>query len=351
MVATRYTVRHIEFTDEDNILDLLRASLGEGSSGGRQKNFWRWKHQSSPFGPSYVRVAHDEAGTLVGLRAFMRWEFKVEGRVIRAVRAVDTATHPSYQRMAIFSTLTKEVVADVESDGVDLIFNTPNQYSLLGYLKLDWHHVATIQPLIKVLNYPRFTLGMARSRLSKPMPQCHVSAQFFRAEPTPVITILEQRSVLEKLLQQDQQWWDQQEGIRTRRSWDYLWWRYGSHPTIPYWAVVIGDGDELQGCAIFRTNTRYGLKEVVLCELILAEPEKQLGRRLLDQFRSLLRADYLITYFPQGIVHRQALEAEGFRTVPRRGMDFISRPLVSDLPQDPRLFSSWRLIMGDLELF
>jgi hypothetical protein len=253
--------------------------------------------------------------------------------------------------MGIFSALTREVVADAEMDGVDLIFNTPNEYSLPGYLKLGWRHVPVVQPLVKVLNYPGFALGMACSRLSKPSSQRHAPDQCFREEPVPVAAILEQQSALERLLRDDQQWWEKQGGIRTRRSWDYLRWRYAKHPTIPYWAVVIGDGGRLLGCAIFRTNTRYGLKEVVLCELILAKPKEELGRQLLGQLRSPLRADYLITYFPQGTVHRQALEAWGFRTVPRRGMDFVSRTLVSDLPQDPSLFSSWRLTMGDLELF
>jgi hypothetical protein len=76
MAVVRYTLRQVQPADEDNILALLTMSLGEGSSGGREKNFWKWKHQSSPFGPSYVRVAYDEAGILVGMRAFMRWEFK-----------------------------------------------------------------------------------------------------------------------------------------------------------------------------------------------------------------------------------------------------------------------------------
>ena len=128
-------------------------------------NHWRWKHLSNPFGPSYVRVACDESGQVVGMRAFMRWEFMMRDRLVKAVRAVDTATHPGHRRMGDFSALTKQVIEDVQSDGVDFIFNTPNQEVLQGYLKLGWRHVTKVHPLIKVLNDPVFAMGLMRSRL------------------------------------------------------------------------------------------------------------------------------------------------------------------------------------------
>ena len=128
-------------------------------------------------------------------------------------------------------------------------------------------------------------------------------------------------------------------------------WRYGRHPTIPYWSVVIEHDGRLQGAVIFRTNTRYSLKEVVLCELLTARPDGRLASALLDQIKACVRADYLVTYFPRGSFHRQALEGWGFRTVPKQGIDFTVRALDSDLPKDPRRFDSWDLTLGDLELF
>ena len=115
--------------------------------------------------------------------------------------------------------------------------------------------------------------------------------------------------------------------------------------------MFIEQGGDLQGCIIFRTNTRFGLKEVVLCEFLLAEPRMDLCRDLLARLRSSLKADYLITHFPEGSFHRRGLEQMGFRGVPGQGMNFTVRPLVQDLPQDPLQFSNWGLAMGDLELF
>lgn len=344
-----YTIRSYVDQDQDQVLEIMRRSLGETATLQKSPAFWHWKHFSNPFGPSYVRVACGEDGQVVGMRAFMRWEFKTGDRLLKAVRAVDTATHPGYRRIGIFSNLTQEVIGDVQSAGVDVIFNTPNQDVLPGYLKLGWRHVIKVHPLIKVLNYPVFALELVRSRLGRPASRRHLLADFFREEPLPVQALLERRQPVEMLIHQDAESWDAQNRIRTRRSWDYLCWRYASHPTISYWTVFVEHDSNLQGCIIFRTNTRYGLKELVVCELLMAKSDLKLGFALLEQLKSGLRADYMISHFPVGSFQRQTLEHWGFRATPKRGVDLTVKVLVTNLPQDPLLFDSWGLTLGDLE--
>ena len=70
-------------------------ALGGGPAGSRPAEFFRWKHLENPFGRSFMLVAEAD-GRIVGLRAFMRWEFVAGDGAFRAVRAVDTATHPDY---------------------------------------------------------------------------------------------------------------------------------------------------------------------------------------------------------------------------------------------------------------
>ena len=350
--ALVYTTRGYRPEDEAEVLELLKLSLGESPVLQRTPALWQWKHQNSPFGPSYVRVACNETGLLVGMRAFMRWEFQIEGLKVRAVRAVDTATHPDYRRMGIFANLTSQVVDDTREDGVDLIFNTPNSFSLPGYLKLGWQRAASVQPMVKVLNYPRFAFGLARHGLKlRSSPPSWDMMEFFREEPTPVATILERREAVEQLLNQDGAANEQSGRFGTHRSWDYLRWRYADHPTIPYWAVSIDDDSGLLGCAIYRTNVRFGLKEVVLCELLVSQAGQDVGRKLLNRLRAALKADYLIAHFPNGSAHRHILKEGGFRVISKRGIDFAVRPLAIDLPRDPLIFDNWSLTMGDLELF
>lgn len=345
-------VREYQSSDEDAILNLLRISLGESEVNQRKPEFWRWKHINNPFGRSFIRVSCDEeTGELAGLRAFMQWGLHAGERRLRAVRAVDTSTHPDYRRMGIFSTLTKQVVEDVTQDWVDLIFNTPNQYSMPGYLKMGWHYVGAVQPMVRILNYPRFFWGLASNRLGRARSERYPYDAFFKRSPARVDEALVSDQAVDGLLSRNEALHSGNEAMSTIRSAEYLRWRYAEHPNISYHAVCIEERGGLAGCAIFRTNTRFGLKEIVVTELLMAEPNEKLCRNLIDQIISTVRADYLIAHFREDSFIRRSLRRSGFRPVPRMGMDFTTRPLNLDMPLDPRSMQNWALSLGDLELF
>jgi len=97
----------------------------------------------NPFGKSPVLLAF-EGNMLVGVRAFMRWEWRQGDRIYKAVRAVDTATHPEHQGKGIFKTLTLQLVEQCRAEGVDFIFNTPNKSSKPGYLKMGWQEAGRL---------------------------------------------------------------------------------------------------------------------------------------------------------------------------------------------------------------
>ena len=71
------------YRDEDlpAVLELLRASLGESPLLQRTPHLFRWKHIDNPFGRSVMLVA-EVNDTIVGLRAFMRWQLDHRGDLI-----------------------------------------------------------------------------------------------------------------------------------------------------------------------------------------------------------------------------------------------------------------------------
>ena len=105
------------------------------------------------------------ATRIVGLRAFMRWEFVRGGEVLHAVRAVDTATHPDYQGKGLFTAMTMHGLDVIKDDGIDFVFNTPNDKSRPGYLKMGWQEVGKLPVAIRVAG-PRGAVRMARSRVA-----------------------------------------------------------------------------------------------------------------------------------------------------------------------------------------
>src|SRR5882672_10599896 len=129
-------IRPAREDDIPGVVGLLKRSLGEGLMP-KSEEFWRWKHVDNPFGPSPVLVAL-EGERIIGVRAFLRWEWTRKQELFRAVRAVDTATDPDFQGRGIFSKLTLNLVDTCKHEGIDFVFNTPNDQSKPGYLKMGW---------------------------------------------------------------------------------------------------------------------------------------------------------------------------------------------------------------------
>ena len=71
MADTTITIRSFEDGDLANVLELMRASLGESALLRRTGDLFSWKHFDNPFGRSILLVAEAD-GRIVGLRAFMR---------------------------------------------------------------------------------------------------------------------------------------------------------------------------------------------------------------------------------------------------------------------------------------
>ena len=127
--------RSIDYeNDLPEVIKLININLDPGMT----ENFFRWKHYENPFGISYGLVALDNE-KIIGLRMFMFWEFlsPLIGNNARAIRPVDTVTDMNYRGRGLFKKLTLEGINQC-SGKYDFIFNTPNENSRPGYLKMGW---------------------------------------------------------------------------------------------------------------------------------------------------------------------------------------------------------------------
>lgn len=133
-----------EATSEDTsaIVALLKLSLGEGLIK-KSQTVWDFKHNQNPFGISEVLLAIEDQ-QLIGVRAFMQWRWQLNNKTWVAYRAVDTATHPEHQGKGIFKKLTLKALEVVKMKSDAFVFNTPNEQSRQGYLKMGWEVVDSI---------------------------------------------------------------------------------------------------------------------------------------------------------------------------------------------------------------
>lgn len=120
-------------TEGDAMAALLRETFNQSIF---TVGYLTWKHVENPAGKSFVLIAEEDS-KIIGLRIFMYWDFNINGRNYKALRPVDTAVHKDYQGKGLFKQLTLKGL-DMTKGNFDFIFNTPNNNSLPGYLKMGW---------------------------------------------------------------------------------------------------------------------------------------------------------------------------------------------------------------------
>lgn len=148
--------------DKSAIIGLLQLSLGEAKLK-KSEEIWNFKHEKNPFGVSPVLVA-EESDTLIGVRAFMQWRWQLENEILVSYRAVDTATHPDYQGRGIFKTLTLKALDYIHEKGDCFVFNTPNEQSRPGYLKMGWKEVGKINVALVCTFFYLYKLFQSNSK-------------------------------------------------------------------------------------------------------------------------------------------------------------------------------------------
>jgi GNAT superfamily N-acetyltransferase len=339
-VRSGVSVRPFVMEDLPGVLDLLSVSLGGGPAGRRTPETFRWKHLDNPFGSSYLLVAERD-GRLIGLRALMRWSFVAGDRTVRAARAVDTATHPDYRGRGVFSRLTRAALEAMDGE-VDLVFNTPNDKSGPGYLKLGWRQVGRVPVAVRVRR-PLRLLGAARSG-SRPGPAPPVAA-------VPAAQVLARDDEVAPLIEGGAGWPPGAGPPRlvTRRDAAYLRWRYGAAPLLGYRAVTEERDGRLAGIAVFRFRRRGSLWESTVAE-VLAGGDAGTAGRLLRRVARAAPADHLTFHAPARSPLARAAARSGFLRSPA-SISLVVNPLRDDIRPDPTTLGAWALSLGDLEVF
>ena len=159
------TVREATDGDLPAVLDLLQASLGWVPDDDYAR-FFAWKHHESPFGrsPAWVAVDPDADGRIVGFRTFSRWRFDQGGRHGRRPSGPSTPPPTPTTRAGASSRCSRaRRSTSCAAEGVGFVFNTPNDKSRPGYLKMGWQLVERL-PVAATVRSPRSLVRLARAR-------------------------------------------------------------------------------------------------------------------------------------------------------------------------------------------
>ncbi|MCK6618765.1 MAG: GNAT family N-acetyltransferase [Cyclobacteriaceae bacterium] len=299
-------IRPSQKDDIPAIVELLKLSLGETLMP-KSEAFWQWKHLDNPFGKSPVLLAF-EGGQLIGVRAFMRWEWKHNDKIYKAVRAVDTATHPKHQGKGIFKMLTLELVRQCQDEGVDFIFNTPNSSSRPGYLKMGWQELGKLKVYFRpVLNFSTKATADFESCYSWD-PEL---AKVVQVESSPSSMI-------------------------TNYLPGFLNWRYGMNPNVRYYLAHNEGGGHL---LIFRLKKhRFGTEFRVVDFIRMDENSKRYSAMIRAAIRD--SGAHMVT--------------TAGNYIPDYSIPVKAGPLITVRPLNmhkPLSLCFWKPSLGDIEVF
>jgi GNAT superfamily N-acetyltransferase len=317
-------IRRATDADRDEILALLGASLRREADP-RYGRLFAWKHEESAFGRSPAWVATD-GDRIAGFRVLMPWEFVEDGRVVRAVRAVDTATHPDYQGRGIFTTLALHAIDELRHE-VAFVFNTPNDQSRPGYLKMGWQVIGRVPTAAR----PTGWRGLTRIATAR------VPAERWTAPSDAgdaAVDVLGDEAALGRLVES----LPPPRALRTNLSPAFLRWRYGT-PLLSYRAIAAPGGVQ-DGVAFFRIRRRGAAREAALCDVIAAGDDRGTIASLTRAVTRAADADYVIR-LGGGLV-----APGGLVRMPGQGPLLTWRALAARRPPD-----AWDLTLGDIELF
>jgi GNAT superfamily N-acetyltransferase len=282
----------------------------------RYRDLFRWKHLANPFGRSFMWVA-EQGGRIVGFRSFLRWRFlDPGGEAVEAVRAVDTATHPETQGMGVFRQLTLHALDEMRPQGVSFVFNTPNDQSRPGYLKMGWREEGRVPMQVRPRSLPSLW-RMARSRtaaeaeslpveLGEPI-DAHVG---WAASPDPAAA--------------------GRRSLATDRSAAFLGWRYAG-PGVSSRALPVP-----AGAVVLRFRRRGSAVECTVAD-VLGSPTPRAAAAAVRRAMRTARADYAIATARTPIA--------GMVTTARLGPILTRRDVAAPLGLP------LALTLGDIELF
>lgn len=312
-------VKQAENTDLPEMIELLKKSLGEGLIP-KSEEYFKWKHFQNPFGESKILIAKED-DKIIGLRAFMKWKWKNGSEIIKAVRAVDTATHPDYQGRGIFKKLTLQAVEECKSEGYGLVFNSPNNNSRPGYLKMGWIDEGKMPLLL---------------RAGSLMP-----AFYSEGRATKVYDIFSIEKELEKV-NDSYVFPFSNKIIYTPLSAEYLKWRFRDCPIVNYGAII-----EPGFGIIFRLKRLNKFIELRICEIW--SDNKQSAKNLKKALSKIISVSrpLMVSCAPTILIENNL----GFFGPFLKGPITTTRKLSLDSLEEFKNFKSWQPSIGSMELF
>ncbi len=270
---------------------------------------------------------------VIGFIAYLPCRFVAGGRDLLVMRGVDIAVRPECRGQGIAAALTQAGTAHLPPE-TSFSMSNPNDMSIGGVRRLGRTPVGRFGLLVRILRPIHAVLGRRRSAAPAPEPQ---------VDAPLAMVVLDDGVGVASLLARARCPADRLVAVKDL---DYLRWRYALDH---YHAICEVTDGQLRGLAIFCIKPSRATWKIRVCELLVADDDRQVARRLLRRVLNASTADFVVCHFPARSVQRGAALRSGFVPV-GSGEQVLVYPLDPTVRPDPTELASWALTLGDLEL-
>jgi len=320
------SIRQYTEDDKEQILNLLNYTFSkqEYFANSRTLEWWNWKYEQNVFGKSIIVVAeHDNR--IVGTRIMWAWEFVLADTTLKAYMPVDTVVHPEYQGKGLFLSMAREAMQISKEFGADLLCNFPNDQSLPGNIKLGAKFIGKLPWLIKIMK-PLHLLSTLRTK-EKATP--------FELPEKHELTESKCCEIIHDSFSTDL--------IHTKKSSEYIKWRYLNHPYFKYGILATRDNSE-EISIIYMINKKGDRRELTVVDVI-GSP-KLIGKAFkhLIEVSKELDVDMILVINTNGYEMKSNTTKMGF--VGKKKKNFVVLPINAALKEKALSIENWSLIGG-----
>jgi GNAT acetyltransferase-like protein len=274
--------------DEREILDLFNAGFGQQ----RSLATWNWRFQCNPSGGPFASLARRISdGMLVGTCMCLPFKLGADGTPVLAFQIVDLVVHPEYRRQGMFEQMARysyRMLAEVGGRAV-VAFPNPTATSYPGFTRtLGWKTLCALR---------RFTFRLDLERPLRtlvPIPGIAgaLNSGFrvvhsWRLERRLRRLVRSSSNTLEFRLSREappgcDALWDAcrtQQRLSFWKDAEYFRWRYDRNPDHDFaYAGLMRDGELIALSVVLERD-----RAITLCELLVAEQDVIVGRRLIAE--------------------------------------------------------------------
>lgn len=313
-------------TEDAKLISEFRAKFGTNIFRSTSKEYYEWKLFRNPYQKGKIYLERKD-GKVIGSTTITPKRISIGGEERLAAEIGDTFTHPDHRRKGVFSRGVDACTRFAISQGITIIYGTPNSESLAGYQKKLGYPPCPFVKLKYLTKHRRILLPAGKfigkvvlRRKSRP-PNLFLLAmlkQRFSHSAFPRLNVSARQRLFD--ISRVHKFTDEIDGVwgSSRylffniRDKTYLNWRYFSNPD-KYQVLAAKRVDDYLGYAV--TKLSRNRKIGTICDFMTYDDRLDVFDILIQEAEKMLvRAGvhWIQTFSVEGSPYYQALIGQGY---------------------------------------